>query len=185
MTDQESSNIVIEKVNPLRVKELHNAFIECGRELYETGMLPQPEFSITDVELSIKKFLELWEIDDTYMFHIIDSATDQFIGNSLLNQVNRRYQMANLSYWVRPSYTGQGIATKAASLVAQYGFEELDLQRIEIVISKFNAPSLRVAEKLGATREGLLRNRLRILGSPCDAYMHSFIPKDFGIDNIA
>ena len=105
--------------------------------------------------------------------------------NFILNQINRRYQMANLAYWVRTSCTGEGIATKAASLVAQYGFEKLGLQRIEIVISKENAPSLRIAEKLGALREGLLRNRLQILGSPSDAYMHSLIPEDFGINTTA
>jgi RimJ/RimL family protein N-acetyltransferase len=148
-------------------------------------MIPQPEFSITEVELNLKNFLELWENDDTYMFHVVDAATDKFIGNSLLNQVNRRYQMANLSYWVRTSHTGQGIATKAARLVARYGFEKLGLQRIEIVVSNDNTPSLRVAEKLGAIREGLLRNRMQILGSPCDAYMHSLIPKDYGINNNA
>ena len=65
------------------------------------------------------------------------------------------------------------------------GFEKLGLSRIEIVVSKDNEPSLRVAEKLGATKEGLLRNRLRLLGSPCDAYMHSFIPQDFGLDSIS
>ena len=185
MADQEGPNIVIKKVNPTRASDVHEAFVECGQELYETGMIPQPRFSITEVESNIKNFLELWENDDTYLFHVVDTVTNQFVGNSLLNRVNRRHQTANLSYWIRTSSTRQGIATKAACLVARYGFEELGLQRIELVISKDNTPSLRVAKKLGAIREGLLRNGLRILGSPCDAYMHSLIPKDFGIDNIA
>ena len=116
---------------------------------------------------------------------MIDAKTNQFIGNTILNHVNRKYQMANLAYWVRSSRTGEGIATKAARYATQFGFEKLGLQRIEIVVSRDNRPSLRVAEKLGAVREGLLRNRLLILGSPCDAYMHSLIPKDFGITNTA
>ena len=185
MADQEGSNIIIEKVNPERASDVHEAIVECGQELYETGNLPQPQYSLTEVESNLKNFLKLWEKDDTYLFHVIDTATNQFVGNSLLNQVHRNRQAANLSYWVRTSYTRQGIATKAACLVARYGFEKLGLQRIEIVVSKDNTPSLRVAEKLGACREGLLRNRLRILGSPCDAYMHSLIPSDFGIDNIS
>ena len=147
-------------------------------------MIPQPRISITEVESNIKNFIKLWENDDTYLFHVVDAVTNQYVGNFLLNQVNRKHQKANLAYFIRTSYTRRGIATKAAFLVARYGFEELGLQRIEIVISKDNLPSLRVAEKLGAIREGLLRNGLRILGNPCDAYMHSLIPKDFGIDNI-
>jgi len=93
--------------------------------------------------------------------------------------------MANMAYWVRASRAGEGIATIAANLVARYSFEKLGLHRIEIVVSKENAASLRIAEKLGAVREGLLRNRLQVQGSPCDAYMHSLIPKDFEINNTA
>ena len=93
--------------------------------------------------------------------------------------------MANLAYWVRTSRVGEGIATEAVILVARYGFEKLGFQRIEIIVSKDNAPSLRVAEKLGAVREGLLRNRLLLHGTPCDAYMHSLIQKEFGLINTA
>jgi RimJ/RimL family protein N-acetyltransferase len=86
--------------------------------------------------------------------------------------------MANLGYWVRTSRTGEGIATKAAKSALRYGFEKLGLHRIEIVVADDNKPSLRIAEKLGAVREGLLRNRLLIQGTSYDAYMHSLIPED-------
>ena len=184
MADQKDSNLVFEKINPDRVKDIHEAFVECGQELYAQGMIPKPEFSINEMKNNMKIILEQWEKGDTYLFHMIDVKTNQFIGNTILNHVNRNYQMANLAYWVRTSRVGEGIATEGARFVARYGFEKLGFQRIEIVVSKDNQPSLRVAEKLGAVREGLLRNRLLVLGSPCDAYMHSLIPKDFGITNI-
>ena len=95
------------------------------------------------------------------------------------------HQFANLGYLVRTSRVKEGIATEAAKLVARYGFEKLDLQRIEVVVSTDNAPSLRVAEKLGAVKEGLLRNGLRKHGTPCDAYMYSLIPTDLGINKTA
>lgn len=79
---------------------------------------------------------------------------------------------------------GEGIATKAAMLVARYGFEQLGFQRIEIVGAKDNTASLGVAEKLYAVTEGLLRNRLPLNGSLCDAYLHSLIPKDYEINQI-
>ena len=77
----------------------------------------------------------------------------------------------------------EGIATETVRLAARYGFEKLGLQRIEIVISKDNSPSNKVAQKSGAVREGLLRNRLRIHGLAHDAYMYSLLPEDFGIIN--
>jgi RimJ/RimL family protein N-acetyltransferase len=185
MADQKGPNIVIEKVNPKRARAVHDAFVETGEELFATGIIPKPNFSIREVENSIKTFLELWDKDDTYMFDVIDGTIDQFVGKTILSQVNRRYQMATLSYWVRTSRVGEGIATKAARLATQYGFEKLGFQRIEIVVSIENAPSLRVAEKIGAVREGLLRNRLRLHGFPYDVYMYSLIPEDYGIYNSA
>ncbi|MEK6223196.1 MAG: GNAT family N-acetyltransferase, partial [Chloroflexota bacterium] len=91
----------------------------------------------------------------------------------------------NLGYQVRTSRLGEGIATEAAKLVVRYGFEKLMFQRIEIVVRIDNVSSQKVAEKLGAVREGLLRNRLQINGTPWDAYMYSLIPNDYGIHNDA
>ena len=58
------------------------------------------------------------------------------------------------------------------------GFEELDLRRIEIVVTLANDASLRVAEKVGARREGVLRRRLMAHGESYDAVMFSLISED-------
>ncbi len=44
-----------------------------------------------------------------------------------------------------------------------------------------NRPSLRVAEKVGAKREGTLRNRILVRDRTYDAVMHSLVPEDFGM----
>ena len=80
------------------------------------------------------------------------------------------------------SHRGEGFAGQAARLVAQFAMEHLGLVRVEIVVAVGNQASLRVAEKLTATREGVLRNRILIRGTPHDAVMHSLIPQDFTQD---
>jgi ribosomal-protein-serine acetyltransferase len=62
--------------------------------------------------------------------------------------------------------------------VARFGFNELKLNRIEIVVAVRNTASLRVAEKVGATREGVLRSRLVAHGQIHDAVMFSLIRGD-------
>jgi RimJ/RimL family protein N-acetyltransferase len=47
--------------------------------------------------------------------------------------------------------------TRAVRLLAGYGFEEFDLNRIELIIAVDNRASNRVAEKAGFTHEGVLR----------------------------
>jgi ribosomal-protein-serine acetyltransferase len=57
---------------------------------------------------------------------------------------------------VRTRQTGQGIATAAVRLIARFGFEDLGLRRLELLVAVDNMASRRVAEKVGATFEGVL-----------------------------
>lgn len=185
MTSQIAPNIVLEKINLDRFCEFYEIIIESRKEWFAAGMIPQPDLSIDELECMVRAFLILWEKDDTYMFYVIDSDINRMVGTAFLNRMNRMRQFANLGYSVRTSRVKQGIATAAARLVARYGFENLGLQRIEVVVNPDNIPSLKVAEKLGAVREGLLRNGMRMHGVPCNAYLYSLIPTDLGITNSA
>lgn len=123
---------------------------------------------------------EAWETGEAYSFAVVDVSDNTFLGGCGINQVNRRHQFANLGYWVRSRCTGAGVATRAARLGATFGFECLGLHRIEIVTAIENVASQRVAEKVGASREGVLRNRVAVRGTPEDAVMFSLIPGDIG-----
>lgn len=181
MTTQIIPNIALEKINLDRLDDFFNALVESGKEWYSAGTLPKPDLSREEAGQMLKGFIALRDQDNTYMFFILDAQSKEILGIVFLNRIDRFYQLANLGYVVRTSRAGQGIATEAARRVARYGFEELGLQRIEIVIIKDNPASLKVAEKLHAVREGLLRNRVLFHGVPTDAYMHSLIPTDLGI----
>ncbi len=108
----------------------------------------------------------------------VQAQDEQFLGGCGLNQINRVNRFANLGYWVRTSQAGHGVATAAARLLAQFGFGELKLSRLELVIDVDNQASQRVAEKLGAFREGVLRHRLFMHNQTRDAVMYSLIPRD-------
>lgn len=122
-----------------------------------------------------------WEKDESYSFVITSAADGMLLGGCGLNHVDPTYRFANLGYWVRQSRRGQGIAARAARLVARWGFERLNLVRAEIVVALGNSASLRVAAKCGAHREGILRNRMTVGDQVQDAIMHSLIPQDFGL----
>ncbi len=113
-----------------------------------------------------------------YSFGIFAEDSGRFLGGVGLNFINRVHQMANLGYWVRTSAVGRGIATNATRLMARFGFEELGLHRIEILAAVPNLASQRVAEKVGAVREGVLRDRVLIGGKSQDAVLFSLIPQD-------
>ena len=70
------------------------------------------------------------------------------------------------------------MATAAARLGAEFGFRELGLNRVEILIPEINLASQRVAQKAGAKFEGLLRNRVMIAEKCQDAVLYSIVPND-------
>lgn len=123
-----------------------------------------------------------WEEGTMYGFAITDAQDGAFIGGISLSHIHPVYHFCNLGYWVRTRRRGQGLAGRAARLAARFAFEQLGLVRVELVAAVGNAASLKVAEKTGAHREGVLHNRIIVRDQAHDAVMFSFIPPDFGLD---
>jgi len=132
-------------------------------------------YSRTDTETWVQ---ETFESNSQYPFLLLDESETHCLGTCGLNDINERHRCANLGYWVRTSHIGLGIATAATAHVANFGFAELELLRVEIVAALGNHASQRVAEKVGATREGILRNGLVHGEHAVDAVLFSLIPAD-------
>jgi ribosomal-protein-serine acetyltransferase len=157
---------------------LYEAARESIADIYPWMKWCHPDYSIEDSRSWVPLTVADWEAGVAYDFVVYDCDTGRFLGAVGINQINRVHDFANLGYWIRSSAAGRGLAPQAVRLCARFGFEELKLQRIEIVAAVGNARSQRVAEKAAATREGVLRHRLNIDGTWHDAVMFSVLPGD-------
>jgi ribosomal-protein-serine acetyltransferase len=157
------------------INDLHQATLASLKELILWMPWAHENYTLSESKGFIKRGFESWRNGSQYNFAICDAATGKQVGVCGLNDFSEMNSRANLGYWVRTNRTGQGIAPAATKLLAKWGFETLGLKRIEIVVAVENARSLRVAEKAGAKREGILRNRLLLGGKPHDAVMHSLV----------
>ena len=166
-------------LRPYRMEYVDKAYQAINESRAEISVwLPfaQEGYSIKDSRDWIKKRPQCWKKGIEYEFAIFDAEGDTIIGGCGLNGISKESRKANLGYWVRTSYTGRGVAAAATKLLARWGFEALKLKRIEIVVAVGNERSLRVVEKVGAKREGVLRNRINIHEKMHDAVMYSLIP---------
>ena len=100
------------------------------------------------------------------------------LGSVGLERIDWDQGRGDVGYWVGPWGRGQEAAPRAVRLLAAHAFEALGLQRIEIVPYVTNAASQRVAEKAGATREGVLRSYFLARGTRHDCVMYSLLPDD-------
>lgn len=80
---------------------------------------------------------------------------------------------AEIGYWISEAYWGRGFATRAVSAVADWAFTEYKLTRVFALVFSHNAPSIRVLEKSGFQREGVLRRSAVKNGVILDQWMYA------------
>ncbi len=131
-----------------------------------------PEYSMAEAVEWVTSQARLAAEGSEFAFAIV-GPDGRFLGGCGVNQINRVHRFGNLGYWVRSSATGRGVASEAARQMAEFAFRNTDLMRLEIVGAVENRRSQRVAERVGAVREGVLRNRLQVHGKAVDAVMYS------------
>lgn len=160
------------------IEPCFNAIRESINELLPWMWWCHSTYSMKDTQVWIESRPDACQNATECSFAIIDSKDGSFLGGCGLSNINRTDKCANLGYWVRTSRSRQGVAPVAASGVARFGFKELELNRVEIVIATENKASIRVAEKIGALCEGILRKRIVVRDTVYDAFLFSLLADD-------
>lgn len=99
----------------------------------------------------------------------IARADDAVIGTVTLFQLVREHRRAEVGYALGADHWGRGLASAAVARLVRHAFEDLGLHRLEADTDPRNAASLRLLERLGFVREGLLRERWHVGGEVQDA----------------
>ncbi|MFD1356950.1 GNAT family N-acetyltransferase [Fictibacillus halophilus] len=97
-----------------------------------------------------------------------------------LNRVPKHFR-SEAGFELSKEYWGKGIASEALEAVVRYGFQHLELERVEALIEPANLPSQRLVEKAGFQREGLLRHYEFTCGKFDDLYIYSLLKEDLHI----
>ncbi|MEX2139236.1 MAG: GNAT family protein [Pirellulales bacterium] len=160
------------------VAAICEAVAESAEHLQRWMAWCTPDYGRAQAQTFINSQPQAWREGRAYTFMIFDRQSGKLLGSCGLNRLDWLNRLANLGYWVRTAAAGQGIASAATKLVLGFALGQLELQRIEIVAAVGNTGSQRVAEKVGAKREALARNRCRTAGVQQDAYIYSIIPED-------
>ncbi len=123
----------------------------------------RPGYGRPDALAFIRDSVTAWHEGRAFDFAIRKSDDpDRHIGNVSVWFTSRAAAVGEIGYWIRSDETSKGLCTEATARILEVAFDELEMHRVVLRIAVGNSPSERIADKLGFTREGLLRDEVKI-----------------------
>ncbi|MHA7173186.1 GNAT family N-acetyltransferase [Arthrobacter monumenti] len=110
-----------------------------------------------------------------FSFAVADLVTDRAMGGVGLWVTELSEGRATAGYSIVPVERGKGAAAAALMAVTEFAWTIPQLYRVELYIEPWNTASIRVAERAGYLREGLLRSHQEIGGSRRDMLLYAAI----------
>jgi UDP-4-amino-4,6-dideoxy-N-acetyl-beta-L-altrosamine N-acetyltransferase len=109
-------------------------------------------------------------------------AGDVGVGVAMLRQIDWLNRNADLGIYIAaPGAAGKGTGFVACVLLLDYAFSGLGLNRIGLEVAAFNVPAIRLYERLGFQREGVLRRKYFVSGRREDVIVFGLLAEDFSI----
>lgn len=128
-------------------------------------------------------FRALTHACDMEIFAIRRRDDELLIGSCQLHSIHPVYRSAELQIRIGiEEETAKGYGTEAVRLLTRYGFHDLNLNRIFLHVFASNARAVRVYEKCGYVREGLLRQAAHVDGHPEDLMVMAILREDWKAD---
>ena len=112
-------------------------------------------------------------------------SDDLMIGSCALFAHEPAHRRAEIGYALARAHWGQGHAQEALRLALEYAFNVLNLHRLQADSDPRNAASIRLLERLGFVREGLLRERWHVGGEIQDSAIYALLACDYAASTTA
>jgi ribosomal-protein-alanine N-acetyltransferase len=109
---------------------------------------------------------------------VADPTDDSLLGGINFHHIEPAHMRAEVGFWLVPAARGRGIGPRAVEAACRWAFGHFGLDRIEMTTLTDNARALRLAEKVGFTREGVLRQRNYERGARVDLVMLSLLRRE-------
>ncbi|MBR0092267.1 MAG: GNAT family N-acetyltransferase [Lachnospiraceae bacterium] len=125
-----------------------------------------PEFMFEKTEKTTKSF----------HLGVSEKRNEKVIGDIWVYRIEND-RMAQVALRLSKDVHAKGYGTESLSAMTRFCFERTELQRLWTKVDVRNAPSCRVLEKCGYTREGLIRQG-KMVNTWCDYYIYGILASD-------
>lgn len=133
------------------------------------------------VENYVQKAIQERKQGISYLFVVIDKQTNTLVGCTSFLDISIPHQRLEIgATWYNPSVWRTAINTNCKFLLLQHCFESMQLNRVQIKAGHENLRSQQAIERIGAQKEGILRNHMiKKDGTIRHTVMYSIVIEDW------
>ncbi len=148
-------------LEPLRREHTAALYEVCQDPSIWAYLLSRQPQNLAEMEQKVAAALAEQDRGTTLPFVIIDRPQERIVGETrYLNIVLPDRGLEIGSTWLTPAVQRTGINTECKYLLLSYAFETLQAIRVQLKTHHNNLKSQRAIERLGAVKEGILRNHM-------------------------
>lgn len=103
----------------------------------------------------------------------------QTVGAAEIVNIRWYNHKGELRFWLVPQARGKGLATRALKMIMELAFNTLNFHRLEAEVYAFNTKAIRLMQKLGFQKEGVLREAKYFSGSYHDIWRFGILRQEF------
>lgn len=176
----ESERLILQRFTKRDAPTLDEAIRLSLADLNQWLPWARLDYTSSDTNAFIRDSIQAWKEERAWDYSIRSKEDPRkHLGNVSFWTVSKLGKIAEIGYWVRSGETSRGICTEAVGLLLEETFNSLGYHKVVLRIAVGNHPSDRVAEKLGFTREGVLREELLIRGNWVDHSLWSLLDREY------
>ncbi len=161
-----------------------------ANDVFEYASMPEVSKHVTwdyhrtvaDSMAFLKSILLQYENGIPSPWGIVYKENNKLIGTGGYHNWNPEHRRAEVGYAISSRYWNKGIMTETLKRMLRFGFEAMDLNRIEALCKIENAASEKVMQKCGMKYEGTLREQMFVKGAYQDLKLYSILKQEFNFD---
>ena len=135
-----------------------------------TDMFPHP-YTLADAV----EWVAIASNPSESIFLAIEFEGEAVGGVGVIARDGNEIHTGQFGYWLGQPHWGRGVATQAARALKSIAFSAGRFKRLEAPVFSWNPPSMRVLEKIGFVREGVLRKSVLKDGQLIDSVMYAAV----------
>ncbi len=143
-------------------------------------MYSEPTYStMEETKGLLDKYIGNYSREDYYRWAVIEKDCGECIGQIAYFLVDSKNHFAEIEYCIGQEFQRRGYATEAAKAVIEFGFDKMNLHKVQICCKTINEPSRKVIEKCGLTYEGTLRDYFFMDGEYVGRHFFSILRSEY------